>query len=137
MKYLLDTDVIVNQLRGRTRIKENIIEEGAAISIITFGELLYGAERSTDSSKSLGIVNNFISDLQIDILGLNQEIMQIYAKIKTSLEISGKRLDEFDLLIGATAKFHSLPIAMLNLRHFKRIPGLQIANGFLRKSTIQ
>lgn len=133
MKYLLDTDVVVNQLRGRTRIKENIIEEGAAISIITFGELLYGAEKSTDSSKSLEIINNFIFDLQIDILGLNQEIMQIYAKIKTSLEIRGKRLDEFDLLIGATAKFHSLSIATLNLRHFKRIPSLRIANDFLHK----
>ncbi|KKQ93054.1 MAG: hypothetical protein A3D24_02890 [Candidatus Blackburnbacteria bacterium RIFCSPHIGHO2_02_FULL_39_13] len=133
MKYLLDTDVVVNQLRGRTRIKDNIIEEGAAISIITFGELLYGAEKSINNSKSLNIVNNFISDLQIDILGLNQEIMHIYAGIKASLEISGKRLDEFDLLIGATAKFHSLSIATLNLRHFKRIPGLRIANDFLHK----
>ena len=59
--------------------------------------------------------------------------MQIYAKTKKSLETVGKRLDEFDLLIGATANFHSLAIATLNLRHFKRIPGLRIANDFLRK----
>lgn len=134
MKYLLDTDVVANQLRGKTRIKENIVENGAAISIITFGELLYGAEKSANSSKSLGIINDFIADLQIDILGLNQDIMRIYAKTKTSLEATGRRLDEFDLLIGATASFHSLVIATLNLRHFKRIPGLQIANDFLRKN---
>lgn len=133
MKYLLDTDVVINQLRGKTRIKENIIEKGAAISIITFGELLYGAEKSTNKENSLIIINKFISDLQIEILGLNQEIMHIYAKTKTSLETAGKRLDEFDLLIGATASFHSMSIATLNLRHFKRIPGLWIANDFLRK----
>ena len=133
MKYLLDTDVVVNQLRGKTKIKENIIEKGATISIITFGELLYGAEKSTNKENSLVIINGFISDLQIDILGLNQEIMQIYAKTKKSLEGAGKRLDEFDLLIGATAVFHSMTIATLNLRHFKRIPGLRIANDFLHK----
>ncbi len=80
MKYLIDTDVVVSQLRGKTRIKESIIEKGAAISIITFGELLYGAEKSTNRESSLAIINGFISDLQIDILGLNQDIMQIYAK---------------------------------------------------------
>lgn len=133
MKYLLDTDIVVNQLRGKTRIKENIIEKGAAISIITFGELLYGTEKSTNKENSLAIINGFISDLQVDILGLNQEIMHIYAKTKTSLETAEKRLDEFDLLIGATASFHSIAIATLNLRHFKRIPGLQIANDFLHK----
>lgn len=134
MKYLLDTDVVVNQLRGKTRIKENIIEKGAAISIITFGELLYGAEKSTNKENSLAIINGFISDLQIDILGLNLDIMHIYAKTKKSLEEAGKRLDEFDLLIGATANFHSLSIATLNLHHFKRIPGLHIANNFLHKA---
>ena len=133
MKYLLDTDAVVNQLRGKAKIKENIIENGAAMSIITFGELLYGAEKSTNKESSLAIINGFIADLQIDILGLNQEIMQIYAKTKTSLEETGKRLDEFDLLIAATAVFHSLSIATLNLRHFKRIPGLRIANDFLHK----
>ena len=133
MKYLLDTDTVVNQLRGKTKIKENIIEKGSAISIITFGELLYGAEKSTNKENSVIIINKFISDLQIDILGLNLDIMRIYAKTKKSLETVGKRLDEFDLLIGATASFHSLTIATLNLRHFKRIPNLRIASNFLRK----
>ncbi len=128
MKYLLDTDVIVNQLRGKRKIKENIIQEGTAISIITLGELLYGAEKSANKENSLAIINGFISDLQVEILGLNQEVMQIYAKTKKSLEVSGKRLDEFDLLIGATANAYSLSIVTLNLRHFKRIPNLKISN---------
>lgn len=133
MKYLLDTDVVVSQLRGKARIKEEVIEKGAAISIITFGELLYGAEKSVNRENSLVIINGFISDLRIDILGLNQDIMRIYAKTKKSLEEAGKRLDEFDLLIGATASLHSLSLATLNLRHFKRIPGLEIAADFLHK----
>lgn len=131
MKYLLDTDVVINQLRGKTRIKEDIIEEGTAISIITFGELLYGAEKSANKESSLSILNGFVSDLQIDILGLNQKIMSIYAKTKASLERAGEKLDEFDLLIGAAACSESLSLATLNLRHFRRIPNLRIAKNFL------
>lgn len=133
MRYLLDTDIVINQLRGKTRIKESIIEKGTAISIITFGELLYGAEKSVNKENSLAIINGFISDLQIEILGLNQDIIRIYAKTKKTLERVGKRLDEFDLLIGATATFHSLSIATLDLSHFKRIPNLKIADDFFYK----
>lgn len=128
MKYLLDTDVIVNHLRGKAKLKDKILEGGVAISIITFAELLYGAYKSTDKEKSLAIVNGFISDLRVDILGLNQEIIHAYAKIKILLETAGKRLDEFDLLIGATAHIYSLSLVTRNLRHFSRIPDLRIVS---------
>lgn len=134
MKYLLDTDVVVNQLRGKTKLKDKILEGGVAISIITFAELLYGAYKSTNKESSVAIVNGFISDLQMDILGLNQEIIHIYAKTKIFLETAGKRLDEFDLLIGATAYIHSLSLVTLNLRHFSRIPDLRIVSDFYTKS---
>lgn len=133
MKYLVDTDVIVNQLRGKSQLKEQIVKNGIAISIITFGELLYGAYKSTNKENSLAIISGFISDLQVEILGLNQKIMHGYAKIKISLESVGKRLDEFDLLIGETAKVHSLSLVTQNIRHFSRIPDLQIATNFLDK----
>jgi len=127
MKYLVDTDVVVNQLRGKTKLKEKTVEDGIAISIITFGELLYGACKSANKESSLAIIGGFISDLKVDILGLNQEIMHVYAQTKALLEIKGKRLDEFDLLIAATSIAHSLSLVTLNLRHFKRIPNLNIA----------
>ena len=128
MKCLLDTDIVVNYLRGNNKLNEKIVKEGMTISIITFGELLYGAHKSINKENSLKIIHEFISDLQVDILGLNQEIMDIYANTKALLEEKGKKLDEFDLLIGATARFHSLPLVTLNLRHFQRIPGLRITD---------
>lgn len=126
MRSLLDTDIVVYHLRGKYKLKEKIIKAGVAISIITFGELLYGAYKSSNKQNSVQLIQEFISDLQVDILGLNQEIMNIYAKTKVFLEEMGKRLDEFDLLIGATAIAHSLPLATSNLRHFERIPDLKI-----------
>ena len=128
MTYLLDTDVVVNHLRGKKRLKDKVVKNGMAISIITFGELLYGAYKSANKESSLAIIHAFISDLQVNVLGLNQEIMQIYAETKMSLETSGNRLDDFDLLIGATAICHSLSLLTLNLSHFKRIPSIDIAS---------
>lgn len=46
MTHLLDTDCIINHLRGRTEI---IPEPGKtyAMSVVTLGELLYGVGRSS------------------------------------------------------------------------------------------
>jgi len=39
MRYLLDTSVIVNHLRGKKPIKIDFLENGSAVSIITQAEL--------------------------------------------------------------------------------------------------
>ena len=126
MIHLLDTSIVVDHLRGKHKLKESVVKAGIAISIITFGELLCGAHKSKNKEKSLALIREFISDLRVDILELNQEIMHIYAKTKVLLEQTGKKLDDLDLLIGSTAVNHSLPLATLNLQHFERIPNIQI-----------
>jgi tRNA(fMet)-specific endonuclease VapC len=39
---------------------------------------------------------------------------------------ANKMIDLADILIGATAVSHSIPIATLNVKHFDRIAGLEI-----------
>lgn len=46
--------------------------------------------------------------------------------MKSDLERKGMRIDDFDLLIGATALKNSLTLVTHNIKHFKRIPGLPI-----------
>lgn len=127
MKYLLDTDVVIDHLRGKNKIKEKIVTDGVAISIISYGELLYGACKSQNKEKSMSLVNSFINDLSIKIINLDEKIMHEYAEVKAKLETVGKRLDEFDLLNGVTAKVNSLIIITRNTKHFGRIPGLKLA----------
>jgi predicted nucleic acid-binding protein len=38
------------------------------------------------------------------------------------------RVDQFDLLIGATAVHHEMVLVTSNIKHFERIPGLNIEN---------
>ena len=127
MKYLIDTDIIVSHLRKKKYLEKKFLEKGLGISIVTLGELLYGAYKSANKRKSLEKIFDLLEDLSIEILNLNEVIMRIYAEDKSRLEIRGKRLDEFDLLIAATAKFYSLVLLTDNVKHFERISQLRLA----------
>jgi tRNA(fMet)-specific endonuclease VapC len=50
----------------------------------------------------------------------------IYAKEKARLKTKGKILDDFDLLIGATAIFNSLILVTKNVSDFDRLEGIII-----------
>ena|SRR3989338_4976568 len=127
MKYLLDTDVVVDHLRGKVKLEKSIVSESVSISIVSYGELIYGAEKSKEKGRTKILVKEFLQDLSIKILLLDRSIMEEYAKIKAELEIKGKKLDEFDLLIGATAKVNSLVLVTRNRKHFERINGLRLS----------
>lgn len=56
MKYLLDTDICVYWLKGRQEVREKIKEmnlDDLAISVITLGELQYGAYNGVQFGKSI------------------------------------------------------------------------------------
>lgn len=126
MKHLLDTDVLINHLRGKKRIDKEIIEDGTAISIITYAELLYGAYKSANQEKSLDIVKKFLNELSIEIINLNLETVDQYAQIKARLETTGVKLDDFDLLIAASALTSSFILVTKNKKHFTRVLDLKI-----------
>lgn len=126
MKYLLDTDVIIDYLRGRKSITVSLLKQGSAISIITQAELFYGAYKSNKPAENLAKIDKMLEDLGIDIIPLSMEITQIYGCLKADLEKKGARIDEFDLLISATTISSGLILATNNLGHFQRISQLKL-----------
>jgi len=52
--------------------------------------------------------------------------MEIYARIRRLLEIKGRRLDDFDLLIGAAAVENGLTLVTDNAKHFSRFPDIKL-----------
>lgn len=127
MKYLLDTSVVVNFFRGKKLISETVLKSGAAISIITQAELFYGAIKSASSPRNLEIIKGFLRDLEIKVINLDEQIIFSFARQKAALEKQGRRLDDFDLLIAATAIKNNLILVTGNTRHFGRIRGLRLA----------
>lgn len=125
IKYLIDTDVAVDHIRGYRYLQPEIIKKGAAVSIISLAELLYGVYKSTNPKKNLQNIDELL-ELGIEVKNLNIEIIDVYAQQKANLEKTGERLDEFDLLIAACAKVNEFSLVTRNLKHFKRIKGLKL-----------
>lgn len=126
MKYLLDTDVIINHLKGKQSLNKEVLTGELFISVITYGALLYGAYKSSRVKKTLDIISDFLRDFSIKILTLEQATMREYAQNKAWLEKKGTKLDNFDLLIASTARVNSCTLLTGNVKHFQRFPGLSL-----------
>lgn len=126
MGYQLDTDVIIYHLRGQKQLNPNWLNKDTAISVITLGELLYGAQKSNQVNKSISIVKSFLDDFNLKVIPLDSKLIESYSHHKAKLEKAGNKLDDFDLLIGITAKENNLILATNNHTHFQRINGLKL-----------
>jgi tRNA(fMet)-specific endonuclease VapC len=58
--------------------------------------------------------------------------LNIYAKEKARLRKSGKLIDDFDILIGATAVANNLILVTENEKHLVRISKIKIENWISR-----
>lgn len=85
MRYLLDTNIIVDHLRKRKMIDENLLFSGAGISIITLGELIYGVHKSDNPQKSLQKLENSLKILKLEIINIGLKVMSEFGKIKAGL----------------------------------------------------
>lgn len=130
MNYLLDTSVIVGYLRDRPGkrqlLKDLFVKGDLRVSLITYGELEYGAEKSRSYEEERKKIDGCFEDLEVEVLTLTRETMEIFAKIKVKLEKKGEGLDDLDLLIGATAVENDLGLVTDNEKHFARFPGLKL-----------
>ena len=78
-----------------------------------------------NKEKNRNTVDDFISRFTI-IPIFNS--LDIYAKEKARLRKAGNPLDDFDLLIGATAISNNLVLVTRNVTDFERLEGIEIEN---------
>lgn len=132
MKYLLDTNICIHFLRGKFGMIEKFQELGTenfAISEVTFAELVFGAENSTNPKKNLELIEVFTD--QFLILPIFSAIY-LYGKEKARLRSIGLMISDFDLLIGCTAVDKDLIMVTENQKEFERISGIQLENWLKR-----
>ena len=127
-RYLLDTNICIYFLKGQFNLHEKIEEVGldnCFISEITLAELKYGVEKSVLQSKNIIILEKFQN--KFTILPIFNAL-DIFAKEKARLKTKGNILDDFDLLIGATAMANNLILATRNVSDFERLNEIEIEN---------
>ena len=125
MTFLLDTDTCVFWLRGHPGIHAQVAAVGPEalnISVITLAELRYGAECSAQAAANHRAIDDFASG--IAVLPVDADIVRSFGEIKAQLRRQGKLIEDFDLLLAATALTNNLALVTNNTTHFDRIPGL-------------
>ena len=127
-KYLLDTNICIYYIQGKFSLKEKfrkIKKENRFISEITLAELKFGVKNSQFQKKNQETLDNFLTGIQILPI-INS--LDIYAEEKARLRKQGKPIDDFDLLIGASAIANDMILITNNESHFQRITHITIEN---------
>lgn len=125
-QYLLDTNICIYFIKGLYDLKsrfEEVGPENCFISEITLAELKFGVAKSQAKQKNTAALNNFLTGIQIMPI---YPALDLYASEKARLQKSGKVIDDFDLLIGATAVSFDLIMVTNNTNHFNRIKNLRL-----------
>lgn len=124
--YLVDSDVLINFLKGKEQAVKTIKKlqnELLHISIISVGEILEGLFEAKDKKKLI-LFKELLKT--VTIVNVDLPIIERFALIRKSLRWKGLLIDNFDLLIAASCLTHGLILITGNIIHFKRIPGLKI-----------
>jgi len=127
--FLLDTDTLIFFLKGQDRVVENFkvsCGEPKAFSVISYGELLYGAHKSARVQENLAKVYR-LAELY-PVIEISRAVMDCFGGMKAELSSQGVSVDDFDLLIGCTALTLNYTVVTNNTKHFEKIKGLKLAN---------
>ncbi|MDQ1404493.1 MAG: tRNA(fMet)-specific endonuclease VapC [Acidobacteriaceae bacterium] len=134
-RYMLDTNFCIYLRQNRppevtTRFRQ--MQHGdAVISVITYGELHYGAERSQQRTHALESLGRLVSLLPV--IPLPEEAATAYGEIRAALETRGEMIGGNDLWIAAHARAAALTLVTNNEREFQRVPGLKAQNWIRRR----
>jgi tRNA(fMet)-specific endonuclease VapC len=129
LRFLLDTNIAIYVIKRRPLAALALFNEHAghmAISAITLAELLHGAEKSNAPTRSLAVVEDFCS--RLEVLAYGPKAAQHYGSIRAALEKKGLPIGVNDLHIAAHARSEGLTLVSNNLREFERVEALQLAN---------
>ena len=130
MLYMLDTDTcafIARQKHAKVSSRFRSHRAGElAMSVVTYGELRVGAEKSDRYPASLDALELFIQ--VVPVLSIEPEVAQLYSKIRLDLERRGQIIGANDLWIASHCLHLGLTLVTNNVREFKRIPNLPIEN---------
>lgn len=129
-RYLLDTNICIyiakhNPPKVRERFARHAATE-LAMSVVTLGELRFGAEKSQSKEKALTAISQLTSVIQV--ASLPESAGEHYGQIRARLQRLGQPIGNNDLWLSAHARAEGWILVTNNEREFLRVEGLQVEN---------
>lgn len=130
MKYVLDTNVLSELMKGDSRALQRLRSAGrseVAIPQPVIAEIEYGLQRLPKSKRRQALQDRF--DLLRAELPRSQwtdTVSERFGHIKATLERQGRRIEDFDAAIAAHALADGSVLVTANLKDMARVPELDV-----------
>ncbi len=128
--YLLDTNICIYIAKQRPpevyqRLSELTVGQ-VGMSLITFGELQYGAQKSQRRETALDTLKQLTT--YIPVLMPTEKTAEHYAILRSALERKGQPIGNNDLWIAAHALSLELILVTNNTKEFVKVTDLLMEN---------
>lgn len=130
MKYLLDTCVISDFIKGNKNVVQKIKSEqpvNLAVSSVTVMELYYGLKLNPQRAKKIAPVISALLQT-ITIIPYDNLCAEQTAVFRAQLKVIGTPIGPYDIMIAGTAIQHRMIMVTANVKEFERINLLTIEN---------
>lgn len=128
--YVLDTNICIyiRQERPKKVLDRfrRLPPGSAAISVVTYGELIYGVRKSPDPDQAMLVLDELTA--LIPVLPMAVDVARTYGVIRSDLAARGELIGNNDLWIAAHVRSLGLTLVTNNEREFHRVDGLSIEN---------
>jgi tRNA(fMet)-specific endonuclease VapC len=129
-RFLLDTNICIyiakhNPASVRERFQQYSANQ-LAMSVITLGELRFGAEKSQSKDRVMAVIDDLARLITIE--DLSENTADHYGDIRASLQKSGQLIGNNDLWIAAHARSQGWILVTNNEKEFLRVEGLRVEN---------
>ena len=128
LRYLLDTNICIYIAKQRppavARRFADLAAGSVGMSLITFGELRFGAEKSTRRDETFATLVR-LNEL-IPVIEPATEVGETYGMLRARIERAGTPIGNNDLWIAAHALSLGVTLVSNNTREFERVPDLML-----------
>ena len=129
-RYLLDTNICITVRGERPQTvldRFKALPPGSiAISVITYGALVYGVRKCPDPDKAMMVLEE-LTEL-IPAVPVAIDVAEAYGRIRSDLAARGSLIGNDDLWIAAHAVSLNLTLVTNTEKAFQRVSGLTLEN---------
>jgi tRNA(fMet)-specific endonuclease VapC len=128
--YLLDTNACIALINNtvpavRTRFEKAVVADAKVyVSAVIAFELWYGVGKSAPGESNSRAVATFLTG-RVSFLPFDFEDAKVAGRVRAALEVMGKPIGAYDVLIAGQALRHSVTLVTANVREFSRVKGLK------------
>jgi len=129
LKYMLNTNIVVYTIKNRPEQVRKIFrqhENRMCISAVTKGELIYGAEKSSQPERNLIDIEGLIA--RLEVAPFEDHASEHFGQLRAELYRIGQPICPYDMMIAGHARAMGLILVTNNMKAFERVPGLRVEN---------